>query len=1100
MTSARVSVQRRFRRSIRVDADRDDAAAGFVWTTTTERAISVMSEHVKTLGHGAFTWTGTYGCGKSSLAALLAASASADEPRRSELLAAMPERVVADLARLFANRTDPWRVVPVVGRREDARSSLAAAVRNAGESFRGDPLDHLLRSNGKGGTLVIFDEMGKLLEHAASVDGDAHFLQELAEAANRSEGRLIVVGILHQAFDDYSSRLSREVREEWLKIQGRFVDVQLSPTAAEQIDLLSRAIVADGAPDTRNAAETVARAMVGMRIGAETIAAQLARCSPLDPLVAALLGPLSKRRFGQNQRSIFGFLGSAEPHGFQDFLQAGSHGLYRAWMLWAYLRANLEPSIMASPDGHRWALAVEAVERCEAKAADETTLAIVKTIALLDLLRDRSGIAASPAVLAAAIGEDDQGVVERALATLSSWSVIAYRRHLSAYSLFSGSDFDIDAAMDTARRQVIGCDFSRLREGGVLSPVLAKRHYDRTGAMRWFNIEIVTLDEAGAFDQARSARGSAGTFLLVVNDLGLTKAGLRARMDRMAERLEAAPVMIGTTAQSYALREMVQELEALDRLQGLHPELRGDPVARREIAARQVRLADELEERLRDVLANAQWRAPMLPDVDFDEVPTGASRLTVLASSLADGLYPKSPMLRNELLNRARPSSNAMAGLRALMVAMVRAGGAERLDISGYPPEMGLYISLLARTGLHDPAAEGHFVTPTEDDAAGLHASWLAADALLNEAGSEGLSLGTLHAVWSERPFGIKAGLLPLLSLTYLLSRLTAVSVYLDGLFCASVNDLLVDRLLQEPASVRMRASSVSAEQKELLASLGEVLSEVDGQPAQTAVDSLALARRLVGYVVALPTWVRRTSRLEARARAVRDVALSAHDPNGFLLDDLPEVLASGDDGPVANLRHGLRRLAVAYGDLLAGLSGTMLDELRVGPGLDELDRLRDRARNIAGISGNFRLDALATRLTTFDGSQTAIEGILSLAANKPPRDWTDRDVDAARLEIASMAQEFLRTEGLAHVQGRQAARTSIAVFISDPGRPSLLKTELTVGGRDAGRVRALAGRLQAALGDDLSPELALAVVAELGARLMEGQAAADAEGMRGAA
>src|SRR5262249_58219623 len=93
----------------------------------------------------------------------------------------------------------------------------------------------------------------------------------------------------------------------------------------------------------------------------------LERCWPLHPVTAALLGPISRRRFGQNQRSLFGFLNSMEPHGFQDFLRNGGPAAttYTPDMLWDYLRSNLEPSILASPDGHRWSLAVDAIERCE---------------------------------------------------------------------------------------------------------------------------------------------------------------------------------------------------------------------------------------------------------------------------------------------------------------------------------------------------------------------------------------------------------------------------------------------------------------------------------------------------------------------------------------------------------------------------------------------------------------------------------------------------------------------------------------------------------------------------------------------------------------
>ena len=123
-------------------------------------------------------------------------------------------------------------------------------------------------------------------------------------------------------------------------------------------------------------------------------------CWPLHPVVACLLGPISRRRFGQNQRSIFGFLNSTEPRGFQDFLRSAQDGeLYPPDLLWDYLSFNLEPSIMASPDGHRWALAVDALERCQALGGEELHLRLLKIIALIDLFKERSGLVANAAAL-----------------------------------------------------------------------------------------------------------------------------------------------------------------------------------------------------------------------------------------------------------------------------------------------------------------------------------------------------------------------------------------------------------------------------------------------------------------------------------------------------------------------------------------------------------------------------------------------------------------------------------------------------------------------------------------------------------------------------
>jgi hypothetical protein len=1089
----KVSVERRFRRSIRVDADQQDAAEGFVWTATARRAIGVLGEHVTGLGHSAFTWTGTYGCGKSSLAAILAASLNADARNRRKMLETMPDDVADNLKRTFWKRAAEWAVVPVIGRREAADLAVGRACRAVLGASAGPLLGQLDRRATEGrGTVVIIDEMGKLLEHAASSGSDVHFLQELAETANRSEGLLVVIGILHQAFDEYSLRMASDARDEWLKIQGRFVDVHLSPSGWEQVGLLSKAIVSEEAPDTLPQAKVVASAMLGSRAGSDTLAAELAACSPINPVTAALLGPLSKRRFGQNQRSIFGFLGSAEPSGFQDFLAHPERELYEPSILWSYLRSNLEPSILASPDGHRWSLAIDALERAEAHAVSDLSLRTLKTIALVDMFRERSGMVASEAVIAAALPDASAPDIEASLRVLTGLSVIVRRKHLGGYSLYAGSDFDIEAALDAAKRELGSCDFSRLKRAGVLAPILAKRHYHETGTMRWFEVEIATSSEALAMQARDRSSGSTGVFLLVVDDEGLSRAGLRSRMIRIAEKLSGSPYVVGVTANSYMLREVAFELAALEQVQSSSISLKGDIVARREISSRIARSIVDLEERVREALAAAKWSVPMLPNLDVSrQSGTSAADLARMASLVADGLFPLAPRLPSELLNRSKPSSNAMAALRALMTAMVMRPDAANLGIKDYPAEMGLYISLLQRTGIHDAEREGApFAAPEPDDRARLFAIWTTADDLLRNAGSEGLTLEAIQNHWASRPYGVKAGLLPLLSLGYLLSRLRSTSVYLDETFCSSVNDLLVDRMLQEPAAVRVRESIVSADQTSLLRSVGALLSEIDGSPGPTSTEPLDLARRLVGFVMDLPPWVRRTSRLHDVAKSVRDLASAANDPNRFMLDDLPAVLKSDPDGTVSALRRGLGELAVAYGDLLASLSGTMLEELRVGPGQEELEYLRERARTVVGITGDFRLDAFATRLSTFNGTQAALEGILSLAANRPPRDWTDRDVDAVRTELASLCQDFLRAEGFAHVHGRVSTRTRMALFISDPGRPSLSRFEISLDKKQHAKVKAMVAKLEAALDPKLDFQSALAVVAELGARLIESEGA----------
>ena len=1089
MLSDVVSVGRRFRRSVRINADADSTDTdGFVCTATAAQAIETTLEHVTRLGHTAFTWTGPYGCGKSTLALILSTALGRAGPQRDRVMAALPEALRNRFTKDMRWSKQGWKVIPVVGRRADPAEVISAAI--SAKEGAADPVSLLLKlaASEPCGVLLIIDEMGKLLEHSVTGLGDAYFFQELAEAASRSNGRLVVIGVLHQAFDDYAHRLARETRDDWLKVQGRFVDVPISPTSEEQVELLARAIQSTTAVNLPTV-DVVASALA--RGGDHALLAKRLRgCWPLNPVVASLLGPLSRRRFGQNQRSIFGFLGSAEPFGFQDFLRSTtvvSDAQYDTIWLWGYLRSNLEPSIFASPDGHRWAIAVDAIERVEERGAEPLDLAALRTVALLDLFRERSGLAATVEIVAASL-DRQVADVQAALQRLVGRSAIVFRRHINAYAIYAGSDFDIESAVEEVRSGMVSCDYGRLRATGVLTPILAKREYHDTGAMRWFDVDVTTLERAAdRIGVYRAEQGSSGLFLLLVNEANERGPALQRRLNRLEIEIGERPIAFGVSSDSYMLRELSHELVALEQVQNTRPELKGDAVARREVASRLARLAGDLEDRLRSGLANASWRVPAITGEEMSGV--GAASLSVIASRMAAALYPRSPRIRNELLNRGKPSSNAVAAQRALMAAMALRPSEARLGIEDYPAEGGLFASILESTGLHCRRADGSFgfgkPADGENRLAGL---WEAATDLLVARGSDGFCFADLFAVWRARPFGVKEGLLPVLGLAFLLSERERISVYLDSLFCSSISDLLVDRLLQDHSSVRLRLSNLTERDAAVLAGIADLVKEMTKNAA--AIDPLSVGRELVALVMGTPSWVRRTSRLGRSARRVRDLALSAHDPNKFVFDDLPRIV--GDNAEVAEvvaeLREGLEELGGAYPAMLSSLRDLLLQELRV-KGDNGVEAVRRRAKEVMGVTGSFRLDAFAARLSAFDDTQESIEGIGSLAANRPPRDWVDRDVDAARVELAALSREFLRAEGLAHVQGRKQQRFSLALYLSDPERDNLVMPEVNIDADELLRARDIAVKLRAVVGDNVSRDIALAAAIELAVALASEQA-----------
>ena len=171
---------------------------------------------------------------------------------------------------------------------------------------------------------------------------------------------------------------------------------------------------------------------------------------------------------------------------------------------------------------------------------------------------------------------------------------------------------------------------------------------------------------------------------------------------------------------------------------------------------------------------------------------------------------------------------------------------------------------------------------------------------------------------------------------------------------------------------------------------------------------------------------------------------------------------------------------------MLDGIDSLLLTELNAKATKQGREALSLRAKSVVDLTGDFRLDAFASRLSNFTGSHEDIEGIASLAANKPPRDWVDRDLDAAKLEIAELSQQFNRSEAFARVKGRPDYRHAIGFVVGMPGSPKTLVEEFEIAGDDTGKVADLADNIRGTLpGRSQDRHVALAALAQVGAELV---------------
>lgn len=1092
-----VDIARQFLRSVRIDTDlgRDDALSGYVCQGTARTLLENMARQVRDTRQRAFTWTGPYGGGKSSLALMLCSLVGANEGLRAKASKILDAQDDSAIPSAFDARGDGWVVVPVVGKRGKVSEEIAKALAVAkGEvrpkrraKDRQDVVGELVATADlhPQGVLVVIDELGKFLESAAQEGDDVHFFQELAEAASRSTGRLIVVGILHQSFDAYAARLGRQARDDWAKVQGRFVDIPLVAATDEVVELVGRAIEVDDAVDRRDAepfARAIAHAIRERRPGTPaTLGAAIARCWPLHPVVAALLGPISRRRFSQNERSTFGFLASREPLGFVEFLDGSSvdwASMYGPSRYWDYLRANLEPAILASPDGHRWAIASEAVERAEAKGS-ALHIELTKCVALIEMFRGGSGLVPELDVLSACVQGAERPQVNDALRDLIGWKILIERRHLNAYGVFAGSDFDIEGAINQARSEMGAPDLKLLSALTDLQPILAKRLYHEAGTMRWFTRRLVRLEDAEReIHGFRPDKGSVGSFLLCLPELGTSPSSARARVRRLSEEHDSGRLVLGTPENADRIAELAMELVACERVFTTRPELDGDSVARKELLGRISTVRTSLEDELGDAfsLSKWYWRGEL-------QDGRGGGAISPIASSIAGLIYCKAPRLHSELINRDEPSSNSNKARKDLMYRMVSRAADADLGYSTYPADAGLYFSILKPTGLHGERANGEWAFG-EPFVSGPHEPmfvlWLASKAFLME-GSSSRRLSDLYEFWSKEPYGLRAGIMPVLAMALFLAHRDTLALYVEDSFTPDLSEAVIDEWLLDPKLISLRYVSASSDQSAYVEAVAASLPEGVARPA--SLEPLEVARALVSLVVGLPNLAKRTATISNKAQAVRAMLLKANDPHKVLFADLPTLLnAANANAVLKQLSEVCSELISAYPRVIADVRTTLLRAL--DHTVSDTHQLRSRAKVVKGIAGEFRLEAFVARLETFDDSPESIEGLLSLASSKPPAQWVDRDIDAALLQLCTWAHDFRRAETLAPLRGRPSTRRAIGVvFGGGMGRDATASVDIDES--DSGTVSKLAAQLLVDLRQQRH-ELALAALAEAGALLLQ--------------
>jgi hypothetical protein len=1005
----------------------------------------------------AISVVGPYGSGKSMFGVLLSELARDPESEwvqsalagLNSIAPATGEKVSSALS----DQSLGYKVIPIIGSRGSISSALvnalsdlceaedtgwisadfAGRVSRLADQVNAGILDtseiakfysetaKLATTAGNKGLIVLIDEFGQFLEHAASVGSTDNLLlaQQLAEESSRSnDGSLLLITFLHQSVAHYSRSGDYSQFTEWQKVQGRFREVAFNEDPENQYELIHGAVSnLENSFDVEKWAKRVSKQANKVELFSTGPAGtfwkeSISRFAPLHPSTVFALPRLSAI-VGQNQRTLFGFTDSSDPRGLRgiisssDFEPSVNNSITVDQLFDFFLRPASPVSI---PDDARRRVA-------EANAAldrlgDRPTLEsrIIKTLTVLSVVQPGTRLVTDGSMLAFSLDVDESSKeLKNALEQLISRKLIVFRKFSSEYKLWQGTDFDVDQAIRHISDDLLHEESVDALLDPELKPrlVAARRHAFTTGTSRTFGWIIADSDEISQKGyaipvEADSANDGIAMLILTENRNQISNAQIWAKKQSDKNLV----IMISTRPSDLA--KQINTLAAAQKAESVYPVLGEDHVAKAEITARIDYHSDRVSELFDQLFydhksLNVFWAGER--QEKWDKLP-----FTEIASRISDQVYNRAPIIRNELVNRRDISPTGFAAVKKAIDTVLKGTSEPRGGFEGHGAEVSIFRSLFEDTGLfrksNSPQLRMMKNPPPEiNDDSQLRPVWAhiakwSEDPDNSPSGTPAPFVRLLDELMAP-PFGIKRGLALILIWSFIMARREEIALYDNGTYATDWDIEDFDRYMKHPEFYSLQWFSSQGNISKAFAEMSNAIPDQHASFGKDKHASLAgLLGRLYSWYRRLPAYTTSTNSTSEKSIALRRAIAPAVDPVELVFNRIPEALGFP---PIPDRKHYpsdvikeftevVSEISLTYNGLLYWITEQIYEILGWGPEDEnikaEFTQMKDSVMN--RISDPSMKAFVIRGKAKHDTRIKWLEAVSSALTTQSSRFWTD--------------------------------------------------------------------------------------------------------------
>ena len=600
--------------------------------------------------------------------------------------------------------------------------------------------------------------------------------------------------------------------------------------------------------------------------------------------------------------------------------------------------------------------------------------------------------------------------------TLIERKLLLHRRHNDEVSVWHGTDLDLRTRLDEQKRSLSeGFDLLSFLAKESKAPVWKPAEYnDDFCIRRYFSGEYQSARRFDSFvrwdlitESLPNDCDGKIVFLIAESADDLVEAEDIAR-----DRLSHERLLVAIPRSALRLNDAAIEVACLTRMQYDAQLLSEDPLAAAEVRQMLDDSRDHLQ-RLVDQLISPASRGPRWFYKGKELKVNGARQLRYELSKILRDVYGKSPKINNEMIVRKKPSAVVVNARKKLLMAILERAGQEELGITGNFPDRSMFRSVLLNTGLYRKDRHGRwsFAPPQALEDEGLHEIWGKIREFLTNPSDRPKDVRVLFDELARPPYGLRAGLLPIIMAAGMKAFPSAISMTHHGAYVQDILPSQVEGLCRTPADYRFMVLDVDDQKLDYLRDVYLEFSVARNYRVHETDLIRMCFDAIQSWKSQLPSAALTTRRVSPVAIRLRTALTKQVDPIPLLFKSIPDALEkpfADRSAIIVSLREAMQELTGVASFYAEHTAACVRRAVGVAHDNENVRSLATRWAQcfstafIESLTDGICKGLLLRMQMEYMNDDLLLDSLASLLVGKPLTRWDDSTMPAFERELTS--------------------------------------------------------------------------------------------------